>query len=165
MRHRHAFSLVELCLVMATIGVVAAMAVPRYVSSIERYRAESAARRLAADLTLAQSRARVLSSAQTLVFTGNTYQITGMTDPEHPSSTYTVDLSADPYFAAVTSVLCGPTSGAYTQSQITFNGYGAPYTTDASGAVNASAARFVVSAGGVQKMVRVDVDSGAVTIQ
>ena len=141
MRRHRAFSLVEMCLVVATIGVIAAVAVPRYQSSISRYRADSAARRLAADLVQAQSRARMLSSGQTLSVTGNTYQITGMTDPEHPGSTYTVDLSGDPYYATISSALCGPPSGAYTQSTLTSSGFGAPYTTDTSGVLNSSAGR------------------------
>ena len=55
---RGGFSLFELLIAMSVIAIIAAVAVPRYASSVGRYRAESAARRVAADLTLAQAKAR-----------------------------------------------------------------------------------------------------------
>ena len=43
----------ELVLVMVIVATLAAIAVPRYAQATSRYRADAAARRIAADLSLA----------------------------------------------------------------------------------------------------------------
>src|SRR5204863_23675 len=55
---RRAFSLIEITLVLMVMGVLAALAVPRYASALARYRADAAARRIVADLDLARTTAR-----------------------------------------------------------------------------------------------------------
>jgi type II secretion system protein H len=120
-----AFSLIELMLVIAIIAVVSAIALPRYASSLQAYRVTMAAKRIAGDLQLAQSRARSLSATRTVAFTASSssYQLIGETDLSKSTATYTVQLGDLPYRAQITSVQFGATLGT---SSVTFNGFGMP---------------------------------------
>src|SRR2546423_11308670 len=75
---RRAFSLIEMVLVLAILAMVSAIAVPRYAGSIARYRAETAARRVAADLALAAAHAADAGKPQLVVFVARSYQMPGM---------------------------------------------------------------------------------------
>src|SRR3954469_21071709 len=89
------YSLMELALVLVIIAILGGIAAPRYSRAISHYRAEMAARRVAADLNLASARARQQSTSQQVAISGNTYQIVGMADMEKPSTTYSVDLTTE----------------------------------------------------------------------
>src|SRR5688500_10231700 len=97
------FSLFELLIVVSLFAIVAAMAVPRYASSVGRYRADAAARRVAADLALARAKARAASAARTVTFNAaaGAYTISGMRHLDRASDPYTVNLSAAPYHVLV----------------------------------------------------------------
>jgi prepilin-type N-terminal cleavage/methylation domain-containing protein len=153
------FSLVELLLTLAIVGVVAAVAAPRYANATERFRADSAARRLAADIAALRARARSLCASQSMTFTAAAanaggYTVAGMPDPDHPSATYRVDLAAEPYRAAVTAATFTTTTGQ-ASSTLTINGYGVP---TAGGAVT-------IQVGATCRTVTVDANSGEVMIQ
>jgi prepilin-type N-terminal cleavage/methylation domain-containing protein len=145
------FSLMELVLVLAIIAVISAIVMPRYTSSLARYRADLAARRIASDLSLAQSRARALSTSQTVTFapSSGAYKINSMPDPDRPAQVFVIDLTTDPYRATLDSATFG------TGSSVTFNGFGMP---DNSGTV-------MLHVGAVKKTVSVDADSGVATWQ
>ena len=89
----------ELIIAMSLMAIVAALAVPRYASSVGRYRAEAAARRIAADLALAAAKAKAVSAGQSVTFNAmaGTYTVSGVRNLDHPGSLYTVDLAGDPY--------------------------------------------------------------------
>ena len=142
-----AFSLVELTLVMAIVAVTAAIVLPRYNSSLARYRADLAARRVAADLALVQAKAKATSSSQTITVTAATgsYQIVGMSDPDRPGRPYIINLAADPFGVTLDSATFGG------DSSITFNGFGVP---DSGGTIT-------LHVGSVQKTIVVDADTGA----
>ena len=93
------FSLFELLIGLSVISIIAAVAVPRYANSVGRYRADAAARRIAADLALAQAKARAASSGQSVTFNtiAGTYTVSGARNLDHPTLPYTVDLGRDPY--------------------------------------------------------------------
>jgi prepilin-type N-terminal cleavage/methylation domain-containing protein len=148
---RHGFSLVELAYTIAIIGIMAAIALPHWSSSIQTYQLNLAARRVASDLTWAQSCANGASASVTVSFDSSKsiYQIVGVTDPDHPAGTYTVDLTADPYHATVTSVSFGGVP------QIVFNGYGMP----------TQGGDVVVAVGGTQRTINVDATSGRILVQ
>jgi len=150
---RAGFTVIELVIVVLIVGIMAAAAVPRYSDSLLRYRADAAARRIAADLATARARARATSSNQAVTFTvppaGNRYRITGMKDPNGFTTTYTVDLAAAPYLATLGTVnLGGDTS-------LIFNGYGIP---DSTGTI-------VVQAGQYTRTITIDPNTGMTTIQ
>jgi type II secretion system protein H len=156
---RYGFSLIELLVVIAIMSIAAALAAPRYGAAVNRYRAEAAARRIAADLRLVQSKARCTSTSRSIVFDSRTsnYTLLGETDLVRPSATYTVDLTADPYWAGLTSVNI-PGSGTVSANGVTtltFNGYGVP----------ASAGSIQLRSGNTTKTISFDADSGAVTVQ
>jgi type IV fimbrial biogenesis protein FimT len=145
------FSLFELFLVLAIVAVAAAVAAPRYSRASGRYRADLAARRVMADLRLAQSCAKAASCSRTVCFStaAGRYQLLNVPAPDGAPGDYTVALSAEPYRAELTSASF---SG---DSEVTFNGWGLP---NKGGAV-------VLSAGAEQRTVVVDGATGRISVQ
>jgi prepilin-type N-terminal cleavage/methylation domain-containing protein len=144
------FSLVELAIVAAILAIGAAVAAPRYSGAVARYRAQSAARRIAADIQMAQALARSTSSGRRVIFgfKPNAYALTDSTTPAS-SATYQVDLADAPCHARIISVTLG--NGDLTQT-VAFDGYGRPRTS----------ATVVVASGGAQATVEMAAESGAV---
>ncbi|MGB0768765.1 MAG: prepilin-type N-terminal cleavage/methylation domain-containing protein, partial [Phycisphaeraceae bacterium] len=62
------FSLVELVMVVVIVGVVGAMALPRFAEATARQQLDAAAERVTDDLNKARHRARASSSTLTLTF-------------------------------------------------------------------------------------------------
>ena len=147
----HAFSLVELLMVIAIIALLGGIAAPRWAGANQHYQLDLAAQRIVADLSLAQSRANFSSGSVTVNFStsSNNYQILGMPNPDQSTGIYTVTLAAPPYQAVLTSANFGGTS------QIAFDGYGTP---TAGGTV-------VVTVGNRNHTITVDATSGRATIQ
>src|SRR6056297_2096158 len=65
---RRGLSLLELTVVLLLLGIVAAVAQPKFSETLSRYRVEAAAARLQSDLVYAQTLARVRSRATTVRF-------------------------------------------------------------------------------------------------
>jgi type II secretion system protein H len=91
---RSGFTLIELVLVLAIVGVVAAIATPRYASAVSRFNADTVARRVCRDLTLARSTAFGGGTPQSVTFdTGaNQYTVGNLSHPDHPGVAYVVRL-------------------------------------------------------------------------
>ena len=117
---RQGFNLLELVMVLAIMGIVAAIAAPRFGQASARYRADVAARRICKDLAMASRAARNAGASRTLKFesSGAAYTISSLAGLEKHSDTYRVDLSAEPYRTRADSVDFGG------DGQVTFNGYG-----------------------------------------
>ncbi len=125
MRHQSAapaFSLVEAVFVVSIIGILGAIALPRYAGFVASQQTEAAARRIVSDLTYAQRQARLTSSKQRVIFDvgRGTYELPDMTDPDHKNKTYFVNLGDDPYRATIKDATFG--SG----STVTYDGFGNP---------------------------------------
>ncbi len=138
--------MVEVVLVIVIIATLAAVAVPRFSNTLARQRVEAAARRIVADLALAQRRARTTNASQTVRFTLGTHEYTliGMPHPDHPSSAYEVLLSEEPYRASIVSADFGE------DLEIIFDVFGVP---DSSGSV-------VISVGNHVRTVTVEAVTG-----
>jgi len=145
------FSLLELVLVLAIVATLAAIAIPRYQGSLARYRADLAARRIVADLALAQSNAKAASSSRSVVFSvsANNYQMPDLPGLDGASGSYIVELRDLPYEADLISADFGG------DQQVTFDGWGIP---DSGGSV-------ILSVGAEQRIVSLDAESGKATIQ
>jgi prepilin-type N-terminal cleavage/methylation domain-containing protein len=140
-RPRRGFTLFELLVVLSVSAVVAAITVPRYAAASARYRANFAAKRVAADLELAAATARNASGQRTVRFNPDkTYTIDSTTDLDRGSNVYRVRLDLEPYNA--TAVKADFASKPF----VVFDGYGTP---DSDGAV-------WVQVGSVERKVSLD---------
>jgi type II secretory pathway pseudopilin PulG len=146
-----AFSLFELLFVISIIAIVAAIAVPKYGRSVARYRAECAARRVAADLALAKSSAKAVSSDRIVTFNtvAGSYTLAGVRHLDHRSQPYTVTLVDAPYHAELYYADFG---GA---PQAVFDMYGAPKWSG----------KVIVRVGEFEHTVNLSRDDGAITVQ
>src|SRR4051794_23119628 len=159
-RARGAWSLVELAMCLAIMALVTGMALPRYARSLARYRADAAAKRVAADLALARLTARTTNTSQQVDFTTPAglvvgYTLTNTNDPDRPGQTYVVDLGNTPYNATAVAATLTPAGGGSAVSKVTFDRYGAA---GAGGTIR-------VTAGDVSRTVSLDVNTGRATVQ
>lgn len=145
------FTLIDLMMAIAVIAIVAAIATPRYANALTRYRAEAAARRVAADLELARQTAKSTSSSRTVAFNPaqHSYVIPDVREFDSAGTTYRVQLQDPPYQAQIVSVDFGG------DAVLTFDGFGIP---DSGGFV-------ILQAGDYQYTVVVDPETGAAEVQ
>ncbi len=66
--HRHAYSLVELVVVLTILAIVAAIAMPRYSNAVERVQLEQAVQHVRREIELAQCYARLKSKSVSVAF-------------------------------------------------------------------------------------------------
>jgi type IV fimbrial biogenesis protein FimT len=146
---RGGFTLPDLVITVLIIGIMAAVAAPKFAETIHQYRAEAAATRIKADLGLVRQHAVSTSSTQTVQFSiaTNAYSIPGLSDLNHASQAYAVDLTAYPYSAVLESASLGG------DNFLQFDRYGKP---DSGGTIT-------VESGGYQRTVTIDPDTGKAT--
>jgi prepilin-type N-terminal cleavage/methylation domain-containing protein len=145
------FSLFELLFVISIIAIVAATAMPKYGRSVARYRAECAARRVAADLGLAKAAAKAASAERVVTFNtvAGSYTLGAVRHLDHGSNPYTVAISGDPYQAELYYADFG---GA---PQAVFDMWGAPRW----------GGKVIVRVGEFEETVVLSRDDGSITVQ
>ncbi len=148
---RRGFSLLETVLVVCILGTVAAIAMPRYVDSLNFYRADLAAKRIAADLAMARDNAWTTGVRRVVTFDPDTdeYRLSGIRSLERASAEYVASLWEAPHHADIIS------ADFQGSRSVTFDGYGLP---DRGGQV-------VVGAGSFQRTIVLDQNTGNVKVQ
>lgn len=124
-RVRAGLTLVELAIVVLTMGVLSSVAVTRVSSHLHRQAVDGAVRLLIADLVNARQEALTTSSTVSISVnrTENTYVITANRNGA-PTIIRSVDLSSGPWHCSIASLLTGPARTAATTATITANGAG-----------------------------------------
>ena len=120
---RTGITLADVVIATLILGILAASAGPRYLSALQRFRLEAAARRIAADLELARRHARQTGEPQAVKFdaAADTYSLVDYPDPARPKQNYSVDLATTSYPAQLMDV---SVDGADT---VIFDRYGRPW--------------------------------------
>ncbi len=122
---KRGFNILELLITVSVLGIMAAVAVPRFAGQLQHHRLDMAAKRVMADFESVRSLAYNTSTPQTIRFSvaQSGYQIVGLVDPDRPNApNYTVNLSESPYCC---SLISANFSG---NDAVTFNGHGLPNT-------------------------------------
>lgn len=142
---RQGFTIVELVMVVAIIGIVAGIAMPRFTSAADSNRADVAARRLMADLAMLRLAARSTSASTSVTFTTstNSYVMTGA--GRVVGETNTVKLSDFPYSCKI-KLPAGAASAT-----LSYNQYGVP----------TSSMTVYIESGKFRRTVTVDANTGA----
>lgn len=120
---RPAFSLLELVIVVAILGVIAVIAVPRFASASARHRADTAARRVQADIEIVRQRAIATSGPWRMVFKPGARRYAIIDDTSTATGSWSVDLGSEPFASTVTLADFGG-DGA-----VTFSAFGRPDST------------------------------------
>lgn len=146
--HSRGFTLIELVMVILVMGILAAVAAPRYSTAMSQYRADLAARELEADLAYAAWEAQRTSLAVTVNFdlTNQRYEIAGVADADRPGQDFRATMSA-----AEVTLVSADFAGA---ASVTFDIYGRPN----------SAGSVVLESPGETRTVNLD-DTGATMTQ
>ncbi len=136
---------------MAILATLAAIAVPRYATALDRYHADATARRIVADLELARATARNTSASVTVTFDPglNKYVMMGVDSLDHPGNDATLVLSVAPYRSELLS------TGLGGDDEIVFDGFGVP---DLGGAV-------LIRCGAEIRTIAVDDETGVASVQ
>lgn len=153
-------TLLEMTIVLLLVGIVAAVAQPRFSSALSAYRLEAAAQRVRSDLEYARTLARVQSRMTTVRFStadashGGSYRFEGVPSPgdtpdgfdaDDHETWYEVDLTEEPYRVILQSA----------PESISFDLYGSP----------TKSAVIVVALGHRSKSIRVIASSGEMVIE
>lgn len=142
--NRSGISLAELVIVALVMGIMAAVAAPRFAAALQYHQVEMAAKRIVADLEATRSLAYTTGVTQRFAVetSQNRYRLVGIVDPDRPTEADTVvELSSAPYHCTISSA---------TATEVAFNGHGLPNRT----------LQIVIASSGLQRTVTVNATSG-----
>ncbi len=136
-------------MVIAIIGVLSAVAVPRFSSALVHRRLEASARRVVHDLTLARRTAKIKSALRTVNFYPgiDSYTLVLVQDRDFKTANTAVRLSDAPFAADLVSANFGGFQ------KVIFDAFGQP---DYTGTI-------VIQVGAFQKTITVDKQTGSAT--
>jgi type II secretion system protein H len=139
---RTGFTFVEMMIVVLITGILATIAAPRFSGVLQQARVKNAAKRINADLTLAQNFAKRTGTSKSVIFdpVNHSYTIPGLDTLNHSAGSYTVQLANYPFNVTLDSATFDPTP-----QTVTYNGYG----------IVISGGTIVIRSGTEQKVVTV----------
>ena len=152
------FSLLELTCCTLFLGIIAAIATPNYMDSLDRYRIEMAVKRISNDLQFTQGSARQTNSIKSITFTlsDSAYSMVGITSLDRSSASYSVKLTDSPYQVRMVGLVDSTKPNqSPTSVTVTFNRFGLPDR----------GVTITVGSGSRTQLVQVAAASGKVTIQ
>lgn len=161
-RGRQGLSYLEVVMVLSIMGIMTAVAVPRFAEQLAHHRLESAARQVAADIRYVQSWAYVGSHTRKIEFRVNKhrYRVPDMPNPDRPTyvdgngqtqpAVYNVRLDEEPYHCELLSAHFGSDN-----NDLIFDGFGRPN----------NGGTVVLRLGKTTRTISVNALNGEVTIQ
>lgn len=146
----HAFTLIELTIVVVILALVAAIAVPRFAGAAVRARVSAAADRVAADIRLTRTEAMKVSTVRKISFDSLTlqYTIAGVRHLDTAAGNYVVKLAEEPYLISTLKVDLGG------DNTLVFDGFGVP---DSGGTIE-------LLSGAYKRTVTVQADAGVASV-
>lgn len=155
-RWRCGMTLVDLVITVLIVGILAAVAAPRFTDAAARLNAESVARRIAGDLNYARRIARQTSRTVSITFraTPPGYDMTGVEHPAHAAQSYSVNIADIDGSVRLSSYNFD--GGA----KVSFNNYGRPLV----GSLALVAGTVVVRSGSHSVNVTIDPSTGEASI-
>ncbi|MCA9075622.1 MAG: GspH/FimT family pseudopilin [Planctomycetaceae bacterium] len=153
-RERRAVSLVDLVITVLVMGILSAVAAPKFAGALSGYQVETAAQQIAADLNYARKHAIQRSADFTVTFTVSPaqYELEGISSLNSDSQSFLIVLTDEGYDVTFTSV---DIDGEF---DVTFNEYGMPFTGSPQTAVVSG--QIVVRSGSDIRTVSIDPDTG-----
>lgn len=155
---RNAFTLLDLTITILILGIVAAIALPKFAQSLDQIRVDSAARFIAADLNYARHRAQISSQNVPVNFTTSPAGYSLPTTPHlnRSGASYAVNLADAGYNVTLSLSLQG-------NSSVTYNPFGLPLAGTPLSAM--SSGTITVTSGTKAKTVTISPQTGRASIQ